>query len=119
MRAERRKFFGRAFFGGLAVLRDVWGTALDLVLLLTLPIIYLAASFALLDLPMRWLSGRESATWLGIAEVAVALIVALVGLARVLQDAQPLAPVRPRFAKAMFGLGWVAAVLLTAGDLIS
>jgi len=43
----------------------------------------------------------------------------LVGLVRAVQNSAPIVPVRPQFAKAMFGLSWVAALLLTIGDLAS
>ena len=119
VRAERRKMMGRAVGQGWGLVGDLWGTALDLVLLVALPFVYLAASYLLLDLPLRWLLGREAPTLLAGGEFLVALVVSLVGLARVLQEAEPVTPVRPRFARIMFALSWVAALLLTIGDLAS
>jgi hypothetical protein len=116
-RAERRKLMGRAVGQSFGLVGDLWGTALDLVLLVTLPLLYLAASYLLLDLPLRWLLRREPATLPGGAELLLALIVSLVGIARSRREAEPVAPVRPAFARAMLGLGWVAALLLTIGDL--
>lgn len=118
-RAARRKLMGRAVGQSFGLVGDLWGTALDLVLLVSLPLVYLAASYQLLDLPLRWLLRREAPTLLGGAELLLALIVSLVGLARALQEAEPVAPVRPRFARIMLGLGWVTALLLTIGDLLS
>jgi hypothetical protein len=50
---------------------------------------------------------------------AAAVAITAVGVSRALRDAPPVAPVRPRFAKAMLGLSWVAALLCTIGDLAS
>ena len=119
VRIERRKAMGRAAGAGFGAIGDIWGTALDLALLLGMPALYLASSYLALDLPLRWLSGRESVSWLGSLEFFGALIVALVGIGRVLRDAEPVTPVRPRFAKIMLALSWVAGLLFTIGDLAS
>ncbi len=119
VRAERRKFMGRAVGQGFGLVGDLWGTALDLVLLVSLPVVYLGASYLVLDLPLRFLLRREAPTLLTGTGLVLALIVSLVGLARALQDAEPVAPVRPRFARMMLGLGWFTAVLLTISDLVS
>lgn len=117
VRAERRKMMGRAVGQGWGLLGDLWGTAVDLALLLTLPLIYLAASYLLFDLPLRWLLRREPFSLAGGAALLASVIVLLVGLARALREATPVAPVRPRFARWMFGLGWLAGLLLAIGDL--
>lgn len=118
VRAERRKWLGRTVGQGRGLVGEVWGTALDLVLLVALPLVYLAASYLLLDLPLRWLLGRESPTLLTLGELLLSLVVSLVALARAVQQTPPVAPVRPRFARVMFGLSWMVAVLLTLGDLL-
>lgn len=118
-RAEHRKLVGRAVGHGFGLVGDVWGTAVDLVLLVSLPLLYLAASYLLLDLPLRWLLRREAPTPLTLAGLALAVVVSLVGVARALREAPPVAPVRPRFARVMLGLGWVLSLLLALGDLAS
>ncbi len=118
-RAERRKMMGRAVGQSWGLVGDLWGTALDLLLLVLLPLVYLAASYLVLDLPLRWLLRRESPTLLGGGELLLALVVSLVGFARALREAEPVAPVGPRFARILFGLGWFLALLLTIGDLVS
>lgn len=90
--------------------------AADLLLLCALPFFYLAAAYLVLDLPLRWLSHRSAPGGWAVALFAGAAIVCLTGAARALQNVQPIAPVRPVFAKAMFGLCWVAALLLVLGD---
>lgn len=119
VRHERRKALGRAAGAGFGAIGEVWGTVVDLVLLFGMPVVYLASSYLALDLPLRWMSGRESPDWVSGLLVAGAWIVALVGVGRVLRDAEPLAPVRPRFAKVMLALSWVAGLLFTISDLTS
>jgi hypothetical protein len=89
-----------------------------LVMLCGLPLLYLCASYFTIDLPVRWLSGREPMTWNHLALLLGSIAVGIVGLARAIQGAQPLAPVRPRFARLMFGLSWIAAILMTIGDVV-
>jgi len=91
----------------------------DLVLLWLLPFAYLTAAYLALDIPARWLSRRDAYGRWGLLMFAAAVAVELVGIARARRDAPPIAPVRPKFAKVMLGLSWVAAVLLTIGDLAS
>jgi len=91
----------------------------DLVLLWLLPFAYLAAAYLALDIPARWLTRRDAYGRWGLLLFAAAVAVELVGIARARRDAPPIAPVRPKFAKAMLGLSWVAAVLFTIGDLAS
>jgi hypothetical protein len=93
--------------------------AVGLVLLCTLPLLYLAASYFAIDLPLRWINGREHATWPAVAVFVAALVIGLVGLARAIQGAPPVAPVRTRFARVMYALSWVAGILMTIGDLTS
>ena len=119
VRAERRKMMGRAVGQGFGLVGDLWGTALDLVLLVSLPLLYMAASYLVFDLPLRWLLRREAPTLLGGGELLISVIVLLVGFARALQESQPIAPVRPRFARWMFGLNFFLGLLLTLGDLVS
>ena len=91
----------------------------DLALLWILPFAYLAAAYLALDIPARWLTRRDAYGRWGLLLFAAAVAVELVGIARARRDAPPIAPVRPKFAKAMLGLSWVAAVLFTIGDLAS
>jgi hypothetical protein len=94
----------------------VLAAAIDLVLLCALPFFYLAAAYLVLDLPLRWLSHRNTPAGWGLALFVGAAIVCLTGISRAVQDATPIAPVRPKFAKAMLGLSWVTALLLVLGD---
>jgi len=38
---------------------------------------------------------------------------------RFAKGAEPIAPVRPRFAKTMLALSWLLALLCTVGDVVS
>ena len=64
-----------------------------------MPLLYLAASYLVLDLPARWLFTAERVTLLSVAELLGALLVSLIALARVLQQAPPIQPVSPQFAR--------------------
>jgi len=91
----------------------------DLVLLVGLPFAYLAGTYLALDLPARWIGHRDAYGRWGLLLFAAAVAICWVGVLRAKRDAPPIAPVRPRFAKVMFGLSWVAALLFTIGDLAS
>lgn len=117
VRAERLKALWHAWRGARAVISRLVTGAVGLALLWGLPFAYLAAAFLAIDLPARWLSHRGAWGHLGALLFVAALAVSLVGIARAVQDAPPIAPVRPKFAKAMLGLSWLAAVLCTVGDL--
>jgi hypothetical protein len=97
----------------------VLAAAVDLLLLWVLPFFYLAASYLVLDLPLRWLSHRSAPGGWGLALFAGSAIVSLTGISRAVQNVPPVAPVRPAFAKAMFGLSWMAALLMVLGDFAS
>ncbi len=97
----------------------VLAAAVDLLLLWVLPFFYLAAAYLVLDLPLRWLSHRSAPGGWALALFAGSAIVSLTGISRALQNVQPVAPVRPAFAKAMFGLSWMAALLMVLGDFAS
>lgn len=118
LRAERLKavaHFARAIKG---LVRGLFAVLVDLFLLWTLPLLYLAAAYLALDLPARWLTHREAGGGWGVLAFIGALAIGLVGISRAVQNAAPIAPVRPQFAKAMFALSWVAALLFTLGDLV-
>ncbi len=115
--AERRKWLGHAARGFGGFFAELAGGALDLVLLCGLPLLYLAASYLVLDLPARFFAHRDVHGMWGLLLFAGALVVSIVALARLIQESPPIAPVRPRFAKTMLALSWVAALLLTVGDL--
>src|SRR4051812_2003808 len=102
--AERRKWLGHGLRTAFGLIVELVGAAFDLALLWSLPLIYLAASYFVLDLPARWLSHRPAFGAWGVLGFIAALVVSLVGLVRLAQDAPPLAPVRPKFAKAMLAL---------------
>jgi hypothetical protein len=117
IRAERLKtvwHIGRMLKG---VVSRGAGAVAALVLLWGLPFAYLFAAYLAIDLPARWLAKRGAYGNLGAFLFAAALAVAAIGIARAAKDAAPVAPVRPKFAKAMLGLAWVAAALFTIGDL--
>ena len=96
---------------------DLFGTVLDAVLLVGLPLLYLVSSYLALSLPARWIFGREPVTLMGVGLLLGSLVVGFINLARTLQQMPPVAPVSPRFARAMFALSWVLALLLTVADL--
>jgi hypothetical protein len=100
-----------------AAVVDLAGTAVDLAIMLGLPILYAVAAYLTLDLPGRLLAGRVHFTGLGLLVFLSAGCVSLLGISRMLHDAPPVAPVRPRFARAMLLVGWAAALLLTFADL--
>jgi hypothetical protein len=89
----------------------------ELVLLVGLPLLYLSASYLAIDLPARWMQGREHPHTTSLLLFAGAAVVGLVGLVRAVQGVPPVAPVRPRFARWMYGLSWVAGLLFVLGDL--
>jgi hypothetical protein len=117
LRAERLRAFSqitRLFKGTITRLVAI---VIELGLLWLLPFAYLAAAYLALDIPARWLTHRDAYGRWGLLMFAAAVAIALVGITRARRDAPPIAPVRPKFAKAMLALSWVAAVLCTIGDL--
>ena len=117
VRAERLKALWHAWRGARGVISRLVTAVASLALLWGLPFAYLAAAFLAIDLPARWLSHRGAWGHRGALLFVAALAVSLIGIARAVQDAPPIAPVRPKFAKAMLCLSWLAAVLCTVGDL--
>jgi hypothetical protein len=118
VRAERVKALGHAARGVRAIFTVSFALVIDLVLLCGLPILYMAAAYLALDLPARWIAHREAWGNWGVLVFLGALVVGLIGVARAVQNATPIAPVRPQFAKAMLAASWVAALLMTIGDLV-
>ena len=116
-RAETRK----AAFGAArtlsGVLRELVGFGVDLAMLLGLPILYLMAAWFVVDVPARWAFGGQSVTPLSVAELVAGSLISLIALARMLQQAPPIQPVSPQFARRALLAGWVAAILLTVGDI--
>jgi len=115
-REDRRKAvvrFIRFLFHAVGALG---GIAFDLALLAGTPLAYFAASFAVFDLPAGWLFGHTALTGRSLGVFAGALLVSAFGIFRALQGAEPVVPVRRRFAKAMLALGWATALLLTIAD---
>jgi hypothetical protein len=117
--AERRRWVVRFLLGTAGAVSELALSVFDMVVLCALPLVYLASSYLVLDLPARWLAHREPATTWTILLFFGALAVSIAGLVRLIQDQPPLAPVRPRFARTMLALGWVAALVFTVGDLVS
>src|SRR6266404_555668 len=85
--------------------------------LVDLAFAYLAGTYLALDLPARWIGHRDAYGRWGLLLFAAGVAICWVGVLRAKRDAPPIAPVRPKFAKVMFGLSWVAAILCTIGDL--
>jgi hypothetical protein len=119
VRAERLKTFSATVRTIRGTFTRLYNAAVELTLLCGLPFAYLAATYLSLDLPARWLTSRGAYGKWGLLLFAAAVAVAVAGFRRALRDAPPIAPVRPKFAKAMFGLSWIAAILCTIGDLAS
>jgi hypothetical protein len=119
VRAERAKAIGNVARGARSAAFGTISGVLQLVFLCVLPFLYLTAAYLVFDLPARWLSGREPASWLTLLEFVASIVTGLVGLTRAVQLVQPLAPVRPQFARTMFALAFVAGFLMTLGDLAS
>jgi hypothetical protein len=122
--AQRRTFqveISRTFSGLFrkisAAVVDLCGASYDLVLLLALPLVYFVAAYLALDLPARLIAGRTHFSSLGLLAFAASIGVSLLGVSRMLREAPPIAPVRPKFARAMLLVGWSAALLLTVADL--
>jgi uncharacterized membrane protein len=116
-REDRHKAVVRLFRFLVGLVGTLVGIVFDLVLLAGTPIAYLAASFAVFDLPGGWLFGNKPVTGMSLGLFAAAILVSAFGIFRALQAAPPVVPVRPRFAKAMLALGWATAFLLTIADL--
>ena len=119
LRAERLKALWqvtRAIKGTVSLLV---GSVADLLLLCGLPLAYLFSAYLILDLPARWFAHRGAYGRLGALLFLASVVLAFVGITRAVHDAPPIAPVRPKFAKAMLGLSWLAALLCTIGDLAS
>jgi hypothetical protein len=88
-------------------------------LVLVLPFLYLAAAYLAIDLPLRWMFGREATSWKTLLLFFASVALGLLGLVRAIQQVPPLAPVRPQFARAMYALAWLAGILMTIGDFAS
>jgi hypothetical protein len=124
-RAVRRRSVLREWLRGFSVvprrvaaaIADVCGAGADLLVLLGLPLLYPVAAFLALDLPARFFAGRAGFSALGFFVFLGAWGVTLYGAARAARGAPPVAPVRPKFAKAMLLVSWAAALLLTLADL--
>jgi hypothetical protein len=119
LRAERLRSFWQLGRVLKALITSLVNMVVDLVLLVGLPFAYLVGTYLALDLPVRWLAHRDAYGRWGLLLFAASVAIACVGVIRAKRDAPPIAPVRPRFAKIMFGLSWVAAILCTIGDLAS
>jgi hypothetical protein len=119
LRAERLRAFWQLGRLLKSLVTSTVRSVVDLALLVGLPFAYLAATYLALDLPARWIGRRDAYGRWGLLLFAGAVAICWVGVLRAKRDAPPIAPVRPRFAKVMFGLSWIAAILCTIGDLAS
>ena len=117
LRAERMKAVGHFVRVIRGLVNGLVGSVLQVALLCALPFVYLAAAYLALDLPARYLAHRGAWGGWGLLIFSISVVISFIGLGRAVQNSDPVAPVRPRFAKAMFGLSWLAALLLTIGDL--
>lgn len=117
VRAERARAVAQVLRGGRSALLTLLSSVVDLLLLLGLPLLYLAAAYLALDVPARWMAHRPVP--FGGLLFGSALAVSFAGVARAVLGSAPVAPVGQRFARLMLGLSFVAALLLTIGDLAS
>jgi hypothetical protein len=117
IRAERLKSLWNVWRVLKSAVSRAAGAVTELVLLCGLPFAYLVSAYLAIDLPARWLTHRGAYGHVGVLLFVASVAMALIGIARAVQGATPIAPVRPRFAKAMLALSWAAAVLFTIGDL--
>jgi hypothetical protein len=123
-RSERRRAFRHDVARGTwsrikriaAFIAELTGAVWDLAVLCSAPVVYLAASYLVLDLPARWLSGAARFSWFGVLVFAAAAGLSTLGVSRAMRGAPPVAPVRPVFARAMLGVCWGVALLLTVAD---
>jgi len=100
-----------------AAVVDLVGTLADLLVMLGLPLAYATAAYLTFDLPARLFAGRAHFSSTGVGVFLASLGVSFLGLSRLLRGAPPVAPVRPKFARAMLLATWAAALLLTLADL--
>jgi hypothetical protein len=124
-RSERRRAFRHDVARGLwsrirrlaGTVAELAGAAWDLAVLCGAPVAYLAASYLVLDLPARWVFGGARFSWFGLLLFACAAGLSALGISRAMSGAPPVVPVRPVFARAMLGVSWAVALLLTVADL--
>ena len=117
LRAERLRSLWQLTRALRALFGILFGTLYDLALLVGLPVAYLAAAYLALDLPARFFAHRGAYGRFGLLLFVAAIVVAATGIVRAAQEAPPVAPVSPKFARTMLTLSWIAAVLGTIGDL--
>jgi len=118
VRAERVKALGQAARGIRGLVTVLVAVSIDLVLLWAYPFVYMISAYLALDLPARWIAHLDTWGNWGVIVFLGALLVGLIGIGRAVQDSTPIAPVRPQFAKAMLAASWIAALLMTIGDLV-
>jgi hypothetical protein len=91
---------------------------LGFVLPLALPILYLCAAFLFPALPLRWATGRGPPTLLAAGEWLLAGFICAIGVFRFQKRAEPLAPVRPVFARGLLLSAGAAGLFLALADLV-
>jgi hypothetical protein len=118
LRKERVRAVGHSLYvaGGLGA--GLLAGLVGLVLPLALPFLYFSAAFFTLVVPLRWLFGPVPPGLPWLLLWAGAAVVSIIGIIRAAQRQEPLAPVRPEFARAMLLVGWGAALVLALTDLV-
>jgi hypothetical protein len=124
-RAERRRNLAREkvrAVGNVARAMGLLGSGLAVGLLVlvlpwALPILYLASAFLSLAMPLRWITGHAPLSLASAGQWLLALAIAAVGIFRAAQRAEPVAPVRPEFARGLLIAAWGAALVLALADL--
>lgn len=117
VRAERARAAGQVarFFAGLT--GGTVGGVFELVLLCGLPVLYAVASFLFLALPLRLAFGGARFSLVGLLAWLAAAGLSVLGVVRAAQGAEPIAPVRPAFARNLLILMWIFSAVLAVADL--
>jgi ABC-type siderophore export system fused ATPase/permease subunit len=116
VRAQRLRALAQVTRVVRLVAGNVAGSVIDLFLLGALPLLYAVGAYLTLDLPLRWATGHAKISLPGFMLFVGAALVSLVGILRAVQEAPPVAPVRPRFARAMLVFGWAGALICAIAD---
>jgi hypothetical protein len=116
VRAERLRAFGHVTRFARIVSTNVVGSVADLFLLGALPLLYAIGAYLALDLPLRWATGQTKISLIGFGLFACAALVSSLGIARAVQGAPPVAPVRPQFARTVLAVNWAVALICAIAD---
>ena len=116
LRRERGRAMGELFDALRGIVTALTAGLIALFLLWGLPVLYAASAFLTLALPLRWITGRAPFSIWGLLELLCAIAISVMGLARAALGSEPVAPVRPPFARAMLGFCWLGALLVALAD---